>query len=233
MAPRELYDPSRVLFAFRKAPEVFADAVDFWLNKERVAFLGKSTKKDTSSTKGIRGKLLHKPLFGGAGLRGNSQGWSPQVVGQFKSFKKEKDSLNVSLTMEFARGPLEPAMQLLETGGAISSSKFMPIPMYRNLAQIGITKRYYKEFQERAAAGQLIPIHPKGDSDTLLWFYNRFGKKILAFVGKKNLRVHKQFDFHRTWETRLTSVMQRGQKAMDTATRKVERMIAEGEISGL
>ena len=228
---RELYDDSRVLFAFRKAPEVFAEAIDYWLNKERVAFLGKDIKR-TDSTKGIRGKLLHKPLAGGSFL-GRSRGWSPQIVGQFKSFKNEKNSLNVSLTMGFARGPMEPAMELEEQGGAVESGKFMPIPMYTNLAMMGVQKRFYKTFKEMSAQGKLTPIHPKGDKDTLLWFGNEGGVRSLLFVGKKNLRIHKQFDFHNTWARRLTSVIQRGQKAADTATRKVEKMIASGEISGL
>jgi hypothetical protein len=128
---------------------------------------------------------------------------------------------------------MEPAMQLEETGGDISSDKFMPMPMYRNLANIGIATNRHGAFKEMAAAGELTPIKPKGDPDTLLWFYNKGGYRSLAFVGKKNIHVKKQFDFHATWARRLMSVMQRGQKAADTATRKVEKLIATGDISGL
>jgi hypothetical protein len=105
----------------------------------------------------------------------------------------------------------------------------MPIPMYRNLANIGIVNKFSEQFHNM----DLTPIKPKGRGDTLYWFYNVGGYHTLAFVGKKSIRIHKQFDFHRTWERRYPSVIQRGQKAADTATRKVESMIATGDISGL
>jgi hypothetical protein len=227
-ATRDLYDDSRVLYAFRKAPEVFADAIDKWMNKERISFLGKSMKQSVGA-KGIRGKLLNKSLFGNRMARFGI-GWSPQTVGQFVSYKRNKKTLDLEMTMEFAKdSPLKKAMEIDETGGTVNSSKFMPIPMYRNLLQVGVTSKFNEDFKDR----DLTPIKSKGDPNTLLWFYNKNGFRLLAYVGKKQTRIHKQFDFHRTWERRHDSVINRGQKACDTATRKVESLIDSGEISGL
>ena len=222
MATRELYDDSRVLFAFRKAPEIFADSIDHWMNKERLTFLGNG-----ATGKGIRGKLLNKTLFADRIGRHGDGKWSPQIVGQFVSYKRNKNKLDLEMTMEFAdHSPMKPAMEILETGGTVSSDKFMPIPMYRNLAAAGVTGKFYENFKDM----DLTPVKKNG---SLYWFYKYGGRMILAFVGKKRIRIHKQFDFHNTWNRRYSSVMQRGQKMMDKATQKVELMIENGDISGL
>lgn len=223
--PKELYDDSRILFAFRKAPAVFADAVDKWMNKERISFLGKSIRQNVG-TKGIRGKLLNRGLFAGRTPR-SGLGWSPQIVGQFVSYKRNKNAIDLEMKMEFAKNsPMKKAMEIEETGGTVSSNKFMPIPMYRNLAAIGVVSKFHENFKSMT----LVPVKK---NNNLYWFYKYGGMMILAFVGKKQIKIHKQFDFHRTWERRHASVINRGQKAMDQATRKVENMIATGEISGL
>jgi hypothetical protein len=217
---REMLDADRVLFAFQKAPQVFAKQLEIWLRKERKSFLGGTQQGHDG--RGVRGKLFNKKLFGRPGT------WSPQVAGQLKSFIKDRGTLGVKMTMGIVQdNPLTKAMELLEKGGSITSDKYMPIPVYRNLAQVGVVKNAYGAFKERADAGQLTPIK---QGDRVLWFYNRNGFRLLLFVGQKHLTVKKQFDFIKAWKNREPSVIRRGQLAADTATKQVEKMIRDGNL---
>jgi hypothetical protein len=219
------YDDSRVKYALEKAPEVFQNEIQHWLNKERVNFLGFKGHKAASDGGGIRGKLLNKPRFMRTG------DWAPQVVGQFKSFTENKGSLNPRMTMEFSEGsPLLKAMKFLEVGGSVTNSKFMPIPAYDILRQTGITGSFYKQFKTASEAGDLIPIHPRGMPNILYWISKKFGQ--LQFIGHKNITIKKQFDFHNAWNKRSSKVVVRGEQAIYRATRKIEKMIREGKIAG-
>ena len=228
MAIQVTLDNGRVLYAFRKAPDVFADEIDHWFNKERLSFLG--AKKNATS--GIKGKLLSKQRWGQGG------GWSPSIVGQFKSAKNHPGQLQASMSMGFAPGsPLEDAMELLEKGGTVKSNKFMPIPVWGNLKQLGIEKGAHATFDEMSAANSMFAI--KGRGGSILWLSKVFGnsqkgyKPLLLFVGMKQLKIKKQFDFHRAWERRYPKVIRRGEMAIFRATRKVESLIKKGDISGI
>ena len=182
-------DKGRVLYAFKKAPEVFADEIDHWFNKERLSFLG--AKKNADS--GIKGKLLAKQRWGKGG------GWSPSIVGQFISAKNHPGQLQASMSMGFAPGsPLEDAMELLEKGGTVESDKYMPVTNWSGLKQLGVTKNPQKEFQEMSAANSLFAI--KGKGDRILWLSKVFGnsqagfKPLLLFIGMKKIKIKKQFE---------------------------------------
>lgn len=232
MASRALLGGDRVLFALRKAPDVFREEVDHWFNKERVSFMG---YKDSSKAKydggGIRGKLFNRKRLGRAG------GWSPQVVGNFKGEKTDARNiqgagLNTEMVFRVSeRSKIYDGLALLEKGGTVTSSKFMPIPVFNSLAQIGITGNYHGAFKDKAESGELLPIRPKNKPGILYWFYNKNGYRLLLFVGKKSIKVKKQYDFLRTWNKRYPNVMLRGEKALDRATRLTERMIKEGALA--
>jgi hypothetical protein len=225
---RELFDADRVLFAFQKAPQVFAKQIDIWLRKERKSFLGTPIPKGTTMSgandgKGFRGKLLNKHHLGRPGT------WSPQVAGQFKSYIENKGTLHETITMGIVQdNPMTRALELLQKGGSISSDKFMPIPIARNLAQVGVAGNYHKAFQER-----LPDMTGVRSGDRFFWFYNKNGHKLLLFVGKKQINVKKQFEFTGAWAKRVPAVMRRGQIAMDRATRTTEKLISEGAISAI
>jgi hypothetical protein len=235
MAIQATIDNGRVLYAFRKAPAIFADDIDHWFNKERLSFLG--AKKNATS--GIKGKLLHKEQWG----RGD--GWSPSIVGQFVSHKTYAGKLDASMTMGFAPGsPMEDAMELLEKGGTSTSNKFMPIPVWDNLKESGMimNQSYHTNtqesasniFKEMSAADSLFAVH--GKNGNIYWLSKVFGnaregfKPLLLFVGKKTIKIKKQFDFHKAWTKRYPKVMRRGEMAIFRATRKVESLMNQGKI---
>jgi hypothetical protein len=229
-------DNGRVKYAFQRAPAVFADEIDHWFNKERLSFLG--ARRNAKG--GIKGKLLHKERWGRGG------GWSPSIVGQFTSSKTYQGQIDASMSMGFAPGSkLEDAMELLEKGGTISSSKFMPIPVWENLQKAGVmtnqdVRSSVKEsahhaFKEMSEGNSLFSIPGRGG--TILWLSKVFGdwnsrsrRPLLLFIGKKSIRVRKQFDFTRTWLKRYPKVMRRGEMSIYRATRKVEALIKQGKL---
>lgn len=218
-------DNGRVLYAFRQSPKIFADEIDHWFNKERLSFLGAMRNAQS----GIRGKLLDKERWGRGGK------WSPQVVGQFKSVKNHPGQLDENMSMGFApNSPLEKAMELLEKGGNDQSDKFMPIPVWENLSKVGINKGSYQAFKDMSETGSLFSI--PGKNGRILWLskvFGNMGKPLLLFVGAKSIKVKKQFDFHKTWARRYPKIMKRGEQAIFRATRKVESMIKQGDLSGI
>jgi hypothetical protein len=222
-AKKQFLDADRVLFAFRQAPSIFAKQLEIWERKERKSFLGGPVKGGSGDGKGFRGKLLNKKLVGRPGS------WSPAVAGQFKSYMQGRGTLGVKVTMGIVQdNPLTKGLELLEKGGTISSDKYMPVPVYRNLAQVGVVRDAYGAFKERSEAGQLTGIN---QGNRMLWFYNRNGHRLLLFVGKKQMKVKKQFTFTRAWQQREPSVIRRGQLAADKATKQVEKMIKEGTLT--
>jgi hypothetical protein len=221
------YDDSRVKLALDKAPHIFINEINHWLNKERVNFLGFSVKggKAKSDGGGIRGKLLNKARYGRPG------GWSPGVVGQFKSFIRDKNTLHPKMTMQYAdNSPLKKAMEFQEHGGGITNSKFMPTPAYSLLRESGVVEGFYKHFKASAAAGDLVPIRPRDNPGLLYWFSKKY--KQLQFIGRKRITVKKQFDFHATWAKRQSKAMARGEQAIYRAVRLVEKMIKAGYFKG-
>jgi hypothetical protein len=143
---------------------------------------------------------------------------------------------------------LEDALELLEKGGNITSGKFMPIPVWENLKKSGVminqdahynTKESaYNTFKEMSDAGSLFAIPGRGG--TILWLNKVFGdwnsrsrRPLLLFIGKKSIRVRKQYGFTKTWLRRYPQVMRRGEMAIFRATRKVEGLIKQGKLGFL
>ena len=239
MAIQMTLDKGRVKYAFQRAPAIFADEIDYWFNKERLSFLGARKQ----ATTGIKGKLLHKERWGRGG------GWSPGIAGQFISQKSRYGQVDESLSMGLSpRSKFEDALELLERGGNVKSDKFMPIPVWENLRKSGVminqdvhfnTKESARSaFKEMSEANSLFAI--RGKSGTLLWLSKIWGdwtsrsrRPLLLFVGKKSIRVRKQYDFTKTWLRRYPQTMRRGEMAIFRATRKVEGLIKQGKLGFL
>ena len=240
MPKQTYYDDSRVLYAFQKAPEVFAEEIDHWFNKERAGFLGK--QRNRTSTAGIKGKLYHRQTESG------EEGWPANYVQQFASYKQGLKTLNETLTMGLI-GPnerLHKSLEFQEHGGVIAPGKYMVIPNIKALQYFGIYKQNQALEFFKDHIKDMKMLTPKGGADI---FYTmstsgmsnekRFGKfkgnvpnQPILFTLRKRVRVHKQFDFSKTWERRYSAIMRRGEEAENRATRKVEKMIREGDILG-
>jgi hypothetical protein len=192
-------------FLFALAPEQYRKAVLGWLIRERGLFVG-DKKKDGSFTR----KILAKKLSHGDGH------WSKQVAKTFKGYILGEKSaqgmtlrmgVNLSGTSKFAQ-----SIAKMEDGYTQSTNKNMLVPFDvtspRKLALV--------KFKEMFAEKKLGIIRSAGR----IFYYDRAGGEIM-FMSTKRITVPDQFDFIPAWESRLPSVVERGQKGIDKATEKI------------
>jgi len=226
--------------ALAYAPEVYFGALRTWLKKERVKIVG--TKK---STKGYKRVLANK-------RRRNRDGtWSTQVTGLFKGHIPHVNKIgDLSLKTGIlgkSKHQLRRALEMMQAGGVITSSKQMPVPVYKNLAKIGYHGPWsrgsvYKGMTSKAFAfynrvkfadegRQLVAI--KNGGRTLYFDKNqrtktgRFPRSALLFMGLHKIRIKRQFigryDLYARFDRMVPASIKRGQTAVDKATRIVER----------
>lgn len=229
--------------ALAYAPEVYFAALREWLGKERDKIVG--TKR---STKGYKKVLRNKPKRFGRG-----KGWDRRVTGLFKGhIPRVKKIGDLSLKMGVlgrTKHQLRKAMELLQTGGTISSSKQMPVPIYKNLEKSygfkgpwskgsvysGMTSKAFAIFNRTWFADEgnkLVGI--KSGRRTLYFDKSqmrdkgrRFPRSALLFMGLHGVRIKRQFvgryDLYARFDRMVGASIKRGQTATDKATRVVER----------
>jgi hypothetical protein len=233
-------DNSRVLFAFKKAPAVFGDEIDHWMNKERIGFIGK--RNSPTSTAGIKGKLYHKETESG------KPGWPRNFVEQLASIKTGGKTLNAKMVMGLI-GPnakMHSVIKFFEHGGIINSGHYMPIPNLYALKYYGIyNQKQAADFYKTTFGNKNFELVPGNDGNYYLLSgganieAHRIEKhgapdpgKILLYTLSKKAKVKKQFNFSLKWAKRFPSIMRRGEQAIFRATRRVEKAISTGDISG-
>lgn len=137
---------------------------------------------------------------------------------------------------------LQKALELLATGGSITSSSQMPVPIYKNLAKIGFTGAMSmgsvrtgmksKAIWIIARSRGLVGIKKGGK----VYYFDqsqrnekgKYPRSALLFMGLFGVRVRRQlsgrYDFYARWDRILPSALNRGQGAVDKATKRVERV---------
>ena len=227
---------------FQELINIYFAELRRWLTSERAKIVG-----TPRSTRGYKKILANKKL------RKRSGRWSRKVTGLFKGYIPRVKRLgDLSLTMGIlgrgAKHQLRRAMELLQTGGAISNRKYMPVPVYKNLARIGYTGPWAKgdvhtglkskafsvfnQVQFAEEGKRLVGIKSGGK---MLYFDTRerkkrgegFLKRGLMFIGLHGVRVKRQFsgryDLYARFDRMLPAAIKRGQTAVDRATAKVQR----------
>jgi len=208
----------RIAAALAFMPERFRKTLLGWLLRERDSFVGSKTKDGV-----FRKSLMRKRNMAGGT-------WDKRVARAFRGIV-ENDSQVSGMRLRMGAGirgerPFVKGLRILGEGGDITSSKFMPIPVYKNISN---THALYKRFREMNAAGALEALRIKGQ---VIWFDRNKLESIhgtsgdlasaTLFIGAKRIRVKKQFDFDGSWERRVPSALQRGQKAVDKAVSRIE-----------
>jgi hypothetical protein len=231
-------DNGRVTYAFKRAPEIFAEEIDHWLNKERVGFIGK--RKSADDTRGIKGGLYHRPTESG------KSGWSPNFVEQLAGIKNGKKSIAAALVMGLIGkdAKMHSTMEFLEQGGIVNSGKFMPIPNLEVLKYFGAHNQvqahdfFKKTFDKKEFSlikgknGNYYVVANAGlaGSGHSTVYSGSANNRLLLFTLSKKAKVHKQYDFTKRWVRRIPGVMHRGEQAIFRATRKTEKLINEGQL---
>lgn len=189
------------------APEEYEKTIEKQLFKERRSFVGDSSKDGI-----FRKKLLKKT---------NSKGgtWSKGIVKLFKGYVTKGKNINMTLEMGLIstrEHKIHKILESLQDTHYIQSNKFMPIPVYKN---IGYVNSPYKLFKRKIYSKELTLIFKRNK----ILYFDKTGSKDLLFVGKKRIKVKKQFNFINDWNKRLPKVIDRYKKAIDKTTLKLEK----------
>ncbi len=230
-----------VAAALAYAPEVYFAALREWLGKEREKIVG--TKK---STKG------YKKVLAGKRRKRREGTWSTKMTGLFKGhIPRVNDIGQLTLKMGVlgkSKHQLRKALEMMQTGGTISSSKQMPVPIYKNLAAVGykgpwsrgsvhgrMTSKAFAFFNRVQFADEGRRLVAIKSGRRTLYFDKKqkksrgqgFPNKALLFMGLHGIRVKRQFigryDLYTRFDRMVPASVKRGQTAVDKATRVVER----------
>jgi hypothetical protein len=220
-----------VIRALSTAPGVFLRYMRAWLGDERARFVGGPDSK---------GKVRqgYRAILASRRLRRREGTWSKRMAHLFKGYIPPMPTRIGDLFLKAGAGLNRPnqmhkALWMLATGGSITSAKQMPVPVYKNLAEIGITKGFSgaKAFKRLIDKDRLIGIKKGGkvmyfdkEQRTKRGGLRRSG---LLFVGVHGIRVPAmltgKYDFFARWDQMVPAMITRGQGVIDRATMAVDR----------
>ena len=211
----ELKNGEQVKAMIRRFPNVYNRYLKAFMLREGTAFIG-SKKKDGDFRKQLLSKI---------GLTGKT--WKLNVVRLFKTQFDQPNKKLFDMTLRMGvlyntRKQIHAAMEMLGEGGTIQSGKYMPIPMYANLKEIGINQPY-KYFRRKLLKKEFEVVYKNGRAyyfDTKR--KDASDKGVLLFMGIKKVTIRKQFDLYGQWDARSGRVLQNADKAIANATKKVE-----------
>ncbi len=155
--------------ALEIAPQRITSVIRKRFSAERNRFVGNRRKGKAGA---FTRRVLALPLR-------NRPGTMPmKIAGRFRGFVQSptEDSGEISLRMGILSPSPKPFIQgvvQLQSGYSRTSGKYMPLPVYSNLAKQGVTKNYQKTFAQMMQNDELQPI--------------KLGGKVL-FVNKEMLR---------------------------------------------
>lgn len=231
-----------VIRALHAGPNIFFGHLRGWLIDERRKVLGPK-----SQSKGYKKILSNKPH------RRRGGKWDPRIVGLFKGYipyAKTVDNLSLRMgVLGKTDHQLKRAMELLQTGGTVTSRKMMPVPIYKNIAatkyvggtHTGSSRTGLKSavFESFLSTKRLVPIRV----GSRIYFFDNlqrkkrsgrgrgakgeFLRKGLLFIGLHKIRVRRQlkgrYDLYARFDRMQGAIVKRGQSAVDKATKAVER----------
>jgi hypothetical protein len=221
-----------------EAPQRFLITMRAWLGAERDRYVGNNSGKDGAFRKQI---LRLKRGEGASDSFRRGGKWPMKLAKSFKGYIYNKENLN-DLTLKMGSGLRHPSkfmegmamMDAAKGGGTITSSRFMSLPVYKNLKRLGIESNFKKHF-ELLFKDNLTPIMGKGG--TLLWFEkdmtykrqrggNPFKRNALMFIGKKQVKIKQHFDFSKQFYSESGAVIRRGMTALNRACRDLKERYA-------
>ena len=206
------------------APERITTTIRRRLYVERNKFVGnrKKRQKGSFTSSVMRRKRRGRP------------GTMPiNVAAMFRGFVKvgAKDSvdrmtLRMGILKKHPRGFTRGIMEL-QKGFTHTSSKIMPIPVYDNLAKVGISSKFTKSFHQMIASGELVTIQEGGNvlfiSENLIEQGGNVYDSLLWYGTHRMTARANNFGFIRQWNTRWPKVHKRLQNAVNRTVRSIEK----------
>lgn len=229
-------------------PKIYFFQLRSWMEDERAIMLG-SKPSDKKKRRGYRDILANKRL---SNRPQKWQKWSKRVTNLFKGSLPYVDKIgDLELSMGLisrSNHQLIKAIKLLNKGGYSTSSKFMPVPIYKNLAKVGyegpwhignvksgLKSKAFRAFNRVHFAGEgkrLVRIKSGG---RILYFDRKsfskrkkaFKRSGLLFIGMKRIQIKRhltgKYDFNQRWNRQKVKTIVRGQRSVDKATRMANR----------
>lgn len=228
----EVHGNEQVKRMFDKAPGVFRNEILGALLRVNRWIIG-----DKKSTGVIRKKIISRKRWI------DSSGWRSQVVNLVKG--KVVDPLTgqvvtrkrmlglgsgtglfkkgISMTLQMGviyrnKKQIDTALEFLETGGSVSTSKYMPVPVQGS----GMAKAF-KKFKYWMQTGKLTAVYKNGIA--LYFLNNGTGERKrddLKFVGKKNVNVRFNIGLNTVFNSRQGMISSSLNRALETAAKKAE-----------
>lgn len=228
----EVHGNEQVKRMFDKAPGVFRNEILGALLRVNRWIIG-----DKKSTGVIRKKIISRKRWI------DSSGWRSQVVNLVKG--KVVDPLTgqvvtrkrmlglgsgtglfkkgISMTLQMGviyrnKKQIDTALEFLETGGSVSTSKYMPVPVQGS----GMAKAF-KKFKYWMRTGKLTAVYKNGIA--LYFLNNGTGERKrddLKFVGKKNVNVRFNIGLNTVFNSRQGMIRSSLNRALETAAKKAE-----------
>lgn len=226
------------------APGAFRNAFRILLYQERKRYIG-NKKKDGK----FRKQLLRKRL-NGRGPFGRKGTWPKNVAKAFKGYVFNKKTLD-NMTLRMGAGLNNPSKFMLglrkmdeayKGSRSITSSKQMPIPLYRNIKKVysGDASTVFKNLSK---AGKLQPVNI---GNRTFWFHKdlkyktrgkgdrskrgKFKKSALMFIGAREVKIKPQFNFEGMLEAEKPKIVNRARRAVKQTVRRLNRgMVRSGD----
>jgi hypothetical protein len=212
---------------FAIAPELMTTTVRMWFYSIRKKFVGKKGGKPGSYPRWLARKRL----------KGRDGSWSAQAAGAFKGFLRaynriEAMTLVMGVPQKHQKGFVRGLEMMNSGGGSVTSSKYMPIPNYKNL---GSGKKAYSRFRSMCAANDLVPIRTRGGAG-LMWvdkqqmedsWGNDDGvgvEDMIMFYGAKKIKIPgKDLQFESKFHAFLQREIKYGQTRIDRTIRSIQK----------
>lgn len=212
-------------------------ATNAWLNDERNRLIGSRPGSTGRYRRGLRHIILNKKRT----KRGGK--WSGSVVGQWKGktfvnqYKIEGSGFEAGL-FKSNKG-IRRSLVKMHLGYTQHTSKFMIVPIYKNLAKVGYTGPFYSGkfsggLKSKALKNMMDKMTIMFTHDKIYYYnksgYNKrrkkFKKSDLLFIGTKSIKVNRQFegkyDVRTRYRKQLPSMLTRGQKMFE---KSIDRII--------
>ena len=225
-----LMNHDEIVKIMKRAPDIYGRYLRRWLNREGKYFIGtknKSTRIKASTGRKTRFTAGHDGLIRGQLVnKKTSRGklWESRIIRTLRYRIKDKRQLNMQLEAGLlynSRKQVHEIMEMMESGGTITSRNYMTVPVYQNLIKIHTFNRNAKAnwiFHDKVRRKQFNVIFKNGK---IYYIDKRTG--LMLFVGKKTVIVKKQFEFHSVWNSIQSDILDEAEKVFDRATSAVEK----------
>lgn len=220
----------RASYGLGLAPKRISGAIMRRFYIERNKFVGKRKKSTGTFTRSVlarsrRGREGRLPIAVAGMFRGEVKG--QLGAGKSMNILSLRMGILKSNPTAFMRGIIE-----LQEGFSHSASGFMPVPIYKNLAKLGINFNFFKRFKEMMSAGELETIRIGGQ----VLFVSKKLKEggdiydAAMFVGTRRINVRPMnFRFIDKWKAAWPGFQKRLGNAIEREIRAVEKGYAEAK----